>query len=724
MSALRIERPDFFEGQYLGADDLDNLVNYTRDRHARHALGGHTWGIAMGLELTEVESPDGDLEVYIQPGYAWDGYGRPIVVLAPYPLPKDLFATCPSGNIEIWLHYDERPTEGVRPGFEVCDATDEYRRIWETFDVKVGAKPSLKSRQDGLTIAGIEVEDARNSFRTFVEDAPLVCDGSIPHQALPASNENPQWLVPLGVVKWVAGSPGHFEKSEEEELKRTRILRRYVGLVAEAIHAAGGVIRLRRRTDEAVEGQSVDDICKTDRLEESDLTYEDGKLSVKDLVWVEENLRVDKDVKVSGKVGIGTTDPKVKLQIEGGKDAELGSGGFIVIGSEAGCNVAIDNNEIMARNNGEKSPLFLQAEGGDLHIHSNQPGQAQFIIKDSGNVGIGTISPNRKLEIKREGNKTELSINENLFLDGAGGTVRVTNNAYFDNGSWAIKDSANKAFTLEIRDSGKLELYGTKTDGQTDWRKMATFDAPNNKVIFPNGNVGIGTAEPKYGLDIRKSVHNGFSVGQGSDSGRIWTEYLNNGPNLIFYDYDDPGIIRFRQSPSTDDENSPEYEAFISGKNGNVGIGTINPDSKLAVNGNIKRQGHTVLDRGNTRVASKIFEPSPYWSGTSNIDVAGFFLSITVPTSGTLIAHMNALVQMSAAGKAVYLGPKINGTIDLGNRGGYRAKNDIDPKWLGTAAFNVRQVSVGSHTVQVHANIDGGTALIAWGSLLVQFFPD
>jgi hypothetical protein len=45
----QIDRPRFFEGQYLGAADLAACVDYTRIRSARHELGAHVWGIAAGL---------------------------------------------------------------------------------------------------------------------------------------------------------------------------------------------------------------------------------------------------------------------------------------------------------------------------------------------------------------------------------------------------------------------------------------------------------------------------------------------------------------------------------------------------------------------------------------------------------------------------------------------------------------------------------------------------
>lgn len=140
---------------------------------------------------------------------------------------------------------------------------------------------------------------------------------------------------------------------------------------------------------------------------------------------------------------------------------------------------------------------------------------ALFIDKD-GNVGIGTSAPEQVVDIRSNGEKSPFAIDNALFLGSLNGTARVTNNAYIDeNGTWQIKDTQKKAFTLEIRDSGQLELYGTVTNGKADWRKVATFDAANNKIGFgaplsvngvslQNALVPVGTIMA-YGGDTSKA---------------------------------------------------------------------------------------------------------------------------------------------------------------------------------------------------------------------------
>ncbi len=71
-----------------------------------------------------------------------------------------------------------------------------------------------------------------------------------------------------------------------------------------------------------------------------------------------------------GNVGIATTDPLARLHIASGQDAGLTNttNGFVMLGAAAGSNVVIDNNEIIARNNGAVSTLFMQNNGGQVQI--------------------------------------------------------------------------------------------------------------------------------------------------------------------------------------------------------------------------------------------------------------------------------------------------------------------------------------------------------------------
>ncbi len=170
----------------------------------------------------------------------------------------------------------------------------------------------------------------------------------------------------------------------------------------------------------------------------------------------------------SGNVGIGTDQPRSQLDVRAG----AGSDAAIRFGDAAG-------------------HAGLTANGDYFGLRDEAHNDRLSILQRNGHVGIGTTNPNRSFEIKRQDANTEFSLGERLFLDGSPGTVRMTNNAYLQNGQWAIKDADKKAVTLEMRDSGMLEIYGTRTAGKTDWQKLATFDASNDRVDFPGGEVAV-----------------------------------------------------------------------------------------------------------------------------------------------------------------------------------------------------------------------------------------
>jgi hypothetical protein len=88
----------------------------------------------------------------------------------------------------------------------------------------------------------------------------------------------------------------------------------------------------------------------------------------------------------NGQVGIGTLFPVTKLQIIGGGDASLASGGELVLGATTGANMALDGNEILARNNGAVAPLYLQVSGGDLMLIPNETGQVAIGVASLGNL--------------------------------------------------------------------------------------------------------------------------------------------------------------------------------------------------------------------------------------------------------------------------------------------------------------------------------------------------
>jgi len=97
------------------------------------------------------------------------------------------------------------------------------------------------------------------------------------------------------------------------------------------------------------------------------------------------------NVSEDGKVGISTSTPSTKLQIIGGTDASLADGsGYVVLGSENSVNMVLDENEIMIRDNGVASNLFLQRDGGDVWVGNNVVHSSdRRLKKDINNLSYG-----------------------------------------------------------------------------------------------------------------------------------------------------------------------------------------------------------------------------------------------------------------------------------------------------------------------------------------------
>ena len=101
-------------------------------------------------------------------------------------------------------------------------------------------------------------------------------------------------------------------------------------------------------------------------------------------------------------VGIGTSDPAVRLQVSNGTDIANGTGGYLELGSTSNPNLAFDNNEIQARNNGIASNLYMQVGGGY--------------------VGIGTSDPEVKLQV---GNGTDVSAISGGYLQLGSSLIQI-----------------------------------------------------------------------------------------------------------------------------------------------------------------------------------------------------------------------------------------------------------------------------------------------------------
>ena len=248
----QLERPQYYEGEYLSADDLAAIVRFARIAQARHGLGAHVWGLAAGLTLVERPLAGDDVEIVLTPGIGWDGHARPLVALAPQRLSLDLFSSfqedTPAAGvpIEVWLTYRELAAKPPAPGF-ACPDDDLHGRVVETFRIELRRTPVTDYH--AVTMASRSIE-ARQALKAFDATAPVLFDESVAAQSFPETGDRERWPLFAGIVRWRkdAGQPGRLIKRIDDDRNATRKGRRYLGAVAETILAPDGVLRLRDRS--------------------------------------------------------------------------------------------------------------------------------------------------------------------------------------------------------------------------------------------------------------------------------------------------------------------------------------------------------------------------------------------------------------------------------------------------------------------------------------------
>jgi hypothetical protein len=112
-----------------------------------------------------------------------------------------------------------------------------------------------------------------------------------------------------------------------------------------------------------------------------------------------------------GRVVVGGGSPTVShgtLHIAGGTDATLDGGGYLMTGSVSASNILIDNNEIMARINGQPSELRLNSPGGNVVVPSlrfqsnNSVMTAAPIVHEISDPNLRTVSAGGSLEYSIE----------------------------------------------------------------------------------------------------------------------------------------------------------------------------------------------------------------------------------------------------------------------------------------------------------------------------------
>ncbi|MCF8356604.1 MAG: tail fiber domain-containing protein [Melioribacteraceae bacterium] len=200
----------------------------------------------------------------------------------------------------------------------------------------------------------------------------------------------------------------------------------------------------------------------------------------------------------SGNVGIGTTSPLQKLDV-------VGNGRFY---NESGIskmtiqtNSATDQASVDLLNSTLSARWILDAN--DLfRVYNQTSGFDAFVVKASGNVGIGTTSPGGKLHIADFGYGIVTGISMNPVNDTEGGHY-IT---FHDAGGTGIGSIA--------RGAGNTVVYNTSSDYRL---KENVVNISANQAI--TRLMALRPVEYNYISDENKTVISGFLAHEMADAG-------------------------------------------------------------------------------------------------------------------------------------------------------------------------------------------------------------
>ncbi len=348
------------------------------------------------------------------------------------------------------------------------------------------------------------------------------------------------------------------------------------------------------------------------------------------------NLEVDGDGNfgfMGGNVGIGTASPADDLDIAGSSSGYVrasGGNGAIFLKDNSASNTWSFNS---AANGGSDSSLHI-ADDSDIRVS----------IDSSGQVGIGTASPDYLIDANAASPTMRIRSDSN---DTVGATLKLTEDTN-ENGAYIRYQSSGDTLDIGMIQGG-TENLAMSVNRSNAWIGVGKSTDPRDRFDLEGGafrisrgssgsNSFVNPAAEDFRMFVQNDADNANPYGTGDNSAIIFENQDHN--NL---DPDDGMYF-----VNTGSDNTPEVALSIKG-GGNVGIGTTTPSRDLTIGND------TIRFSGNNNVGS--IADILFKQGGVVAAEEGLYLNINADGSSTSRMFFSSGAETSAATELMSIGP-------------------------------------------------------------------